>query len=480
MEEKLTEIRLKIFDSESLEKKEVIPSDGKKVRMYACGPTVYNFAHIGNLRTYVFEDLLKRTLEFFHMPVELVMNITDVDDKTIREARAKGVSLKEFTAPFTKAFFEDLSSLKIKKAEHYPHATDYIDEMIEMIKVLLEKGFAYIGEDKNIYFSIKKFLSYGRLSHLHLDELEQGASNRLDQDEYDKDNASDFGLWKAYDEKRDGDIYWDSPFGKGRPGWHLECSAMALKLLGSNIDLHCGGEDNIFPHHENEIAQSEAYTGERFVRQWVHSKHLLVNNKKMSKSTGNFYTLRDLLKEGYLPNQIRYLLMQTHYRTSLNFTFEGLKGAKTSIERIASLIQRLQSLNTSIEDKGLVDPTIEKAFSGFAKAMADDLNISSALSYLFDLIRDVNIYFEENRLSNQDAVKILNLLKKFDLILDIMEFDQPLEVASDVEKLLQDRQQARQEKNWSLADELRDKIISLGYEIEDSKQGPRVIRRKDD
>ncbi len=352
--------RIKLFNTETRLKEEIVPIDGRTIRMYTCGPTVYNFAHIGNFRTYVFEDLLRRTLKFFGYNVIQAMNLTDVDDKTLKGAIDNGVSLDTFTRPFKDAFFEDLKTLNIEPVEHYPEATAYIPEMVSIIQGLLEKGVAYRGNDGSIYFAIERFPSYGRLSHLHLGDLQVGASNRVVADEYEKENASDFVLWKAYDPARDGNIFWESPFGQGRPGWHIECSAMAMKLLGQSIDIHVGGVDNVFPHHENEIAQSEAFTCCRFVHHWLHSEHLLVDHKKMSKSLGNFYTLRDLLKKGYTGKQVRYMLLHTHYRTQLNFTVAGLDGAVSTLQRLSDFIARLRAIRREKMHRAL-DLILEKA-----------------------------------------------------------------------------------------------------------------------
>ncbi len=336
-------LKLQFYNSEARQKQEFNPMMNNNVRMYSCGPTVYHFAHIGNFRTYVFEDLLRRTLKFFGYQVTQVMNLTDVDDKTIRGAVESNQSLIDYTQPYKNAFFVDIQTLGIERVENYPAATDYIPHMIDFIQKLLEKGIAYKSKDKSIYYAIDKCPSYGRLSHLKLEDLQVGAGDtRIASDEYDKENVGDFVLWKAYDQKRDGHIYWDSPFGPGRPGWHLECSTMAMYLLGETIDLHVGAVDNIFPHHENEIAQSEACSGKQFVRYWLHAEHLIVNHKKMSKSLGNFYTLRDLLRKGYTGMQVRYMLMHIHYRTQLNFTFEGVEGAKTSLHRLNDFIVRMQ------------------------------------------------------------------------------------------------------------------------------------------
>lgn len=351
---------LKLYNTETRQKEEITPLDGRTIRMYTCGPTVYNYAHIGNFRTYVFEDLLRRTLKFFGYPVKQAMNLTDIDDKTLKGALEKKISLSAFTQVYKDAFFEDLTTLQIERVEHYPAAADYVPEMIAIIQKLLDKGVAYRGQEGSIYFAIAKFPSYGRLSHLHLGELKAGASERVSQDEYDKENVSDFVLWKAYDPERDGSIFWESPFGKGRPGWHIECSAMAMKLLGTSIDIHVGGVDNMFPHHENEIAQSEAYSCCQFVKHWLHAEHLLVDHKKMSKSLGNFYTLRDLLQKGYTGPQVRYMLLHTHYRTQLNFTFAGLDGAVSTLQRLSDFISRLQTIRREKMHKAL-DLILEKA-----------------------------------------------------------------------------------------------------------------------
>ncbi|MBS0620017.1 MAG: cysteine--tRNA ligase [Verrucomicrobia bacterium] len=351
---------LKLFNTESREKEEIIPPHGRPLRIYTCGPTVYNFAHIGNFRTYVFEDLMRRTFKFFGYKVEQVMNITDVDDKTIKGAIREGISLDSYTQPYTEAFFQDLRTLNIEPVEHYPRATDYIPEMISIIQKLEERGIAYRGQDGSVYFAIDKFPSYGRLSHLHLGELEAGASQRIANDEYDKENISDFVLWKAYDPERDGMIYWESPFGKGRPGWHIECSAMAMKILGETLDIHVGGVDNIFPHHENEIAQSEAYSCCRFVKHWLHAEHLLVDHKKMSKSLGNFFTLRDLIEKGYSGREVRYMLLQAHYRTQLNFTMHGMDGAVATLKRLKDFVLRLRLIRKEKLHKA-IDLILEKA-----------------------------------------------------------------------------------------------------------------------
>lgn len=468
----LSDLTLTLYNTESKEKKVVHPQDEKQIKLYTCGPTVYNFAHIGNFRTYVAEDILKRSLLYFGLPVLHVMNITDVEDKTIKGAVDNRLPLDTYTKPFIEAFFEDLNVLNIYPADQYPKATDYIEEMIQMIETLIEKKHAYIGSDNSVYFSIKSFPQYGRLSHLKLAELKPGASERLD-DEYDKENASDFVLWKAYDQTRDGQVYWKSPFGKGRPGWHMECSCMAIKLLGTSLDIHCGGVDNIFPHHENEIAQSEGCTEKCFVHHWFHVEHLLVENKKMSKSANNFYALRDLLDKGYTGRQLRYLLMQTHYKTQLNFTFEGLDAVKTSLGRIDSFVDRLETIENkpSKEIEGL----LTECEYLFSKAISEDLNISSALAALFDFLRKANAYMDEHGFI--DKKKVSTLLKRLDEILGVIFFKKEEKIDQKIIEALEKREQARKSRDFALADRLRDFIYSEGYEIEDTPKGVRVKRR---
>jgi len=467
---------LKLYNTESRLKEEIISSENRLIRMYTCGPTVYNFAHIGNFRTYVFEDLLRRTLKFFGFQVEQVMNITDVDDKTIRGAVQEKVSLKTFTDRYTHAFFEDLKTLGVELVEHYPAATDYIPDMIQIVATLLEEGIAYRGADGSIYFAIDKFPSYGRLSHLCLADLKAGASKRVGTDEYDKESIADFVLWKAYDSERDGPIFWESPFGRGRPGWHIECSAMAMKILGSTVDIHVGGVDNMFPHHENEIAQSEAYSEQRFVRYWLHAEHLLVDHKKMSKSLGNFYTLRDLLEKGYTGPQIRYLLLSTHYRTQLNFTFDGLSAAAKSLERMGDFIARLRAIH-EINTFGLAEPLVEKARTTFQAALGDDLNISTALAALFDLIREINSLCDQAKIGRDEAQKTLRLLEQFDQVLNVLPFETHTEISPDLLKILEKREAARHQKDWATADACRKTLLERGYLIEDTPLGARLKKR---
>ncbi len=469
-------MKLKLYNTETRQQEEIVPLEDKKIRMYTCGPTVYNFAHIGNFRTYVFEDLLRRTLKYFGFEVTQVMNITDVEDKILKGAIHENKKLKEYTEPYEKAFFEDLETLEIEKAEHYPAATDYIPQMIEIIEALIKKDVAYRGGDESIYFSIKDFPSYGRLSHLNLEDLKTGASERVGTDEYEKENVADFVLWKAYDPKRDGEIFWESPFGKGRPGWHIECSAMAMSLLGKTIDIHVGGVDNIFPHHENEIAQSEAFSGKPFVKHWLHSEHLLVDHKKMSKSLGNFYTLRDLLEKGYTGPEVRYLLLTAHYRMQLNFTMEGLDAARSSLERLSDFVLRLQKIETGKE--GDVDSIINKTRENFKEALADDLNISAALAALFEMVRKINHLCDEDQLGKRGTEKVLSFLHEIDVVLGFIPFEKPdLDIPKDLLEALRKREEARKEKNWAEADKQRDLITGSGYLIEDTPSGPRLKKK---
>ena len=387
-------MELKFYNTLSRSLEEFKPVDPGVAKMYTCGPTVYNFAHIGNFRAYTFEDILRRTLEYFGYKVTQVMNLTDVDDKTIRDSKAAGLPLNEFTQKYKNAFFDDIKTLNIESAEVYPPATCHIPEMIAMIEKLMEKGYAYKAADGCVYFSISKFEKYGQLARIDRDNQRDGV--RISNDEYAKDAVGDFALWKAWDAD-DGDVAWDSPWGKGRPGWHIECSAMSMKYLGDNFDIHTGGVDNMFPHHEDEIAQSEAVTGKKWVNYWLHCEHLMVNNTKMSKSLGNFFTLRDLLDKGWSGREIRWVLIGAHYRKKLNFTFDALKIARETLGKFEEFFKRLRSVKNEGDGKAAAE-AIESAKNGFASAMADDLNISMALASLFDLMRNINRIADENQL----------------------------------------------------------------------------------
>src|SRR5438552_3074826 len=384
------------------------PQDKETARMYTCGPTVYNFVHIGNLRTFVFQDILRRHLSS-KWKLRHVMNITDIDDKIIARSIESGQDIKSYTAVYTAAFFEDCEKLRIQKPEIIAPATEHIDEMIGLVNRLLASGYAY-REGDSIYYRISRFPAYGRLSKLDKRELKLGA--RIDADEYEKEEPRDFVLWKAPKDPRE--PRWPAPFGEGRPGWHLECSAMAMKYLGDTLDLHCGGIDLLFPHHENEIAQSEAATGHTFVRFWIHGEHLLVDGEKMAKSKGNFYTLRDLLERGYDPLAIRYLLASVPYRKQMNFTFDGLLQAQRSLERIKEFIFRLKSAKLAPGNNPDVAAANVQAIAGFESGLDDDLNTAQALAAVFDFIRACNIALSEGTVREDDRKQILDFFKKVD------------------------------------------------------------------
>ena len=440
------------------------PEDGSMVRMYTCGPTVYNYVHIGNLRTYVFEDVLRRHLRS-KWPLKHVMNITDIDDKIIKAAVQTGQDLKSYTAPFTRAFFEDCEKLRIEKPDIITPATDYIPEMIELVSRLMEAGFAY-REGDSIYFRISSFPNYGRLSRLDKRELKIGA--RIDADEYEKEEPRDFVLWKA--PKDVNAPRWTAPFGEGRPGWHLECSAMAMKHLGQTIDIHCGGVDNIFPHHENEIAQSEALSGGPFVRFWIHGEHLLVEGEKMAKSKGNFFTLRDLLERGYEPLAVRYALVSVPYRKQMNFTFEGLSQAKVSLERIREFLFRLRTAKLPAGSTPEIAAAVAKAAAQFENALDDDLNTARALAAVFDLIRACNTALSEMEIKEEDRSRILEF---FGMVDDRLGIIPPMEhlVQNDerVESLITQRNEARRNRDFAMADRIREQLLDMGVVIEDTR-----------
>jgi cysteinyl-tRNA synthetase len=469
---------MRFFNTYSRQLDEFKPGDqtSRNVGMYTCGPTVYSRAHIGNFRAYIFEDLLQRHLELRGYKVHRVMNITDVDDKTIRGAREARIPLSKFTAEFKQAFFEDIETLRIKRADEFPAATDqrYIDKMIEMISMLIFRGLAYQAEDKSIYFRINKFPDYGKLAHFDLTQLQ--STGRVKHDEYDKEHVGDFALWKAWDEE-DGEVGWDSPWGRGRPGWHIECSAMSIALLGDQIDIHCGGVDNIFPHHEAEIAQSEGVTGKKFVRCWLHCAHLLVDGQKMSKSLGNFYTLPDVLEKGYTGRETRYALMRVHYRTQLNFTWDGMKEARESVARIDEWLARLRELVGSAHSAEPQTPSGQRDVpTQFEDALDDDLNISAALGFLFETIRETNRVMDRNELDAAKASAWLNWWSRINTVLDL-EAETEAVVPEEVAQLANDRGDARHEKNWKRSDELRDRILALGWEVRDTKDGQKLTPR---
>jgi len=458
-------------------KKEVFkPLEAGEVKIYTCGPTVYDYAHIGNFRAFLFEDLLKRWLVHRGFKVTHVMNLTDVDDKTIKGSQKQQLPLRKFTDFYVEAFFEDIKKLNIQPANIFPRATDHIPEMVDLIKTLMEKGYAYRGEDGSIYYAINKFPDYGKLSKIKTSELKAGA--RVSRDEYAKEEAQDFALWKAWIPE-DGDVFWETELGKGRPGWHIECSAMSMKYLGETFDIHCGGVDNIFPHHENEIAQSEAATGKKFVNYWLHNEHLLVEGKKMAKRFGNFYTLRDLLAKGYDPIVIRYLLMSTHYRQQFNFTFEGLESAKGAVERLRNFVRRLHEVEGNKDSKGKIAVLTAKLEACFGGSLNNDLDIGTALASLFDFVRDVNNLLDANKVSKEEASEVGGLIMLIDEVLDVIgkvEVEQPL--PAEIEILVKKREEARKAKKWKEADAIRMQLKAMGIVLEDTAQGVRWHKEK--
>src|SRR3989338_3119160 len=482
---------LRLYNTLTRAKEDFKPLKLNEVKMYSCGPTVYNYPHIGNYRAFMSSDILKRYLLYKGYNVAHVMNITDVDDKTIRDSKKEKKSLKEFTEFYTLAFLEDMKALNILTPDIMPKATDYIDEMVKLVQKLLEKGYAYKVKD-GIYFKISSFKDYGKLSHIDLSHTKKG--KRVSNDEYDKTNPNDFALWKFW-EKEDGDVFWETKIGKGRPGWHIECSAMSMKLLGKSFDIHTGGVDLIFPHHENEIAQSEAATGKKFVSFWLHNEYILVEGKKMSKSLGNFYTLRDLLAKGYDAKSIRYLLLSTHYRQQLNFTLDGLDASKHAIERIKELVNKLKrkiddktkikTQNANLLKNNLLkknehdkihdkthDKTITKLIEntkiGFEESMDDDLNISEALGIFFGFITEINK--RTDNLSSKDAEIILGFLTHIDRVLCVMKFDDE-EIPEEIIELAKKRQEARNNKNYAESDNLREVMKKKGYYVDDTSSG---------
>ena len=480
---------IRFFNTYSRDLEEFRPLDpaGHEATMYTCGPTVYSGAHIGNFRAYIFEDLLQRHLELRGFKVRRVMNLTDVDDKTIRGSREANLPLQDFTAPFKKAFFEDCETLRIKRADDFPAATElrYIKKMIRMIETLIARDLAYQAEDKSVYFRIKNFPTYGHLAHFDLSQLQ--STGRVKHDEYDKEHIGDFALWKAWDEE-DGDVGWESPWGRGRPGWHIECSAMATALLGEQIDIHCGGVDNIFPHHEAEIAQTEGVTGEKFVRYWLHCAHLLVDGQKMSKSLGNFYTLPNLLEKGYTGREIRYALMRVHYRAPLNFTWDGMDEARESLGRMDDWLMRLRE---TAQEKMV--GTAQRATQQFEEALDDDLNISAALGFLFETIRETNRALHRNELDAASAKAWLNWWQRVNSVLRLEQHFvlhtssgtftfkggdvQMTQLPAEIAELAEARAQARLAKDWRKRDQLRDELSARGWEARDTKDGQMVTRR---
>jgi cysteinyl-tRNA synthetase len=462
---------LRLFNTLTRQKEEFVPIEPGKVKMYTCGPTVYDFAHIGNFRAYVVADLVKRYLKYKGYKVKQVVNLTDVDDRTIKGSQEKQFPLNEYTKRYKEAYFQDVKSMNIEMADIYSEATAHIKEMVELVKKLLEKGHAYQLAG-SIYYKISTFKDYGKLSKMNREDLKAGV--RISKDTYEKEEVGDFALWKGWDEE-DGEVFWEMEIGKGRPGWHIECSAMSMKYLGKHFDIHTGGVDLIFPHHENEIAQSEGVTGEKFVNYWIHNEHLLVEGRKMSKSLGNFYTLRDLLEKGYNPMAIRYLLIATYYRQQLNFTFEGLDGARNALQRLYDFIDRLKDVKSQKSHPEVAE-ILEEAQKGFEEAMDDDLNVSAALGKIFDLVKEINKFIDEGDFSSQDAEKTLVLIERFDSVLGILKREE-ITLDEKVVELIQKRNQARKDKKWEEADKIRKEIEALGIILEDTPEGTKWKKR---
>lgn len=469
---------MKLYNTLTRKKEEFKPLSEKQVKMYSCGPTVYNYFHIGNARPFIIFDTLRRYLEYKGYKVKFIQNFTDIDDKMIKRAKEEGISVKELAEKFINEYFIDAKGLGIKKATVHPRATENIDAIIELIKKLEEKGYAY-EVDGDVYFSTRKFKEYGKLSHQSMDDLESGA--RVSVDEKKKDPL-DFALWKA---QKPDEPAWDSPWGKGRPGWHIECSAMANRYLGETIDIHSGGQDLIFPHHENEIAQSEAATGKPFARYWLHNGFINVDNEKMSKSAGNFFTVRDIVKE-FDYEVIRFFMLSAHYRSPINFSSELLKQAENGLERIYKCLDNLKYLEASASDKDFLNPEEEKLKEGieklkdkFVEAMDDDLNTADAISVIFEMVRVINSSVTSTSGTSKEVINYcIDTLKELGGVLGILEKEREEKLDPEIKELIEKRQQARKEKNWKVADEIRDQLKEMGIILEDTPQGVKWRRIK--
>ena len=462
---------LRFHNTLTRQQEEFVPLHPGEVRLYTCGPTVYDYAHIGNFRTYLWEDLLRRYLKFRGYKVTQAMNLTDVDDKTIANARESGVTLDDYTRPYIDAFFEDVAALGMEKAEHYPRATAFIPEMARLVHRLNASGHVYESRG-SLYFKISTFPGYGRLSRV--DPAAAAGQARIDSDEYEKDNPRDFAVWKA---PKDGEPFWETEVGPGRPGWHIECSAMSMHLLGETFDIHTGGVDNIFPHHENEIAQSEAATGRPFVRYWMHAAHLVVDGEKMSKSKGNFYTLRDLAARGYDMRVVRYLLLSVHYRKPLNFTFEGLSQTAAALGRIDDLVLRLDATAQHLDTEGGgVAARVGESLEGMTEALDDDLNTAGALGHLFDLVRETHTAIDAGRFGTRDLEAARQALSAVETIFGIKP-GQRADLNAEIENLIKKRGEARARKDFAAADRIRDELLERGIILEDTPQGVRWKRK---
>jgi cysteinyl-tRNA synthetase len=486
-------LSFQLYNTLSGKVEEFAPSVDNTVRMYTCGPTVYDYGHIGNFRTFVAVDILRRALRQHGFKLRHVMNITDVDDKIIRNASREHKSVGDYTRKYEEAFLEDMRTLNLEQPECIVRATEHIQKMAEFIQKLAEKGFAYRTDDGSYYFSIAKFPDYGKLSRKDFGGMEVGA--RVDVDEYEKDNARDFALWKA---PKEGEAYWETSIGRGRPGWHIECSVMSMEYLGPTFDLHGGGEDLIFPHHENEIAQSEALTGETFARFWMHVRFLLVEGEKMAKSSGNFFTLRDLLLKGHKPSTIRYLLASVPYRKQLNFTFDGLKQAAHSVERLRNFKSRLEMAQLPPGRNEFIQNKAEERKAQMRAALADDLNTAQMLGEVFELVREANTVADKGELRHEDKAPLLEALRQFDEIFAVLNDDdaakmiQAMEWAQahgletttvatipdvEVERLIAERTVAKKARDFARADAIRAQLTEAGIAVEDTKDGIRWKRR---
>ena len=465
---------LRFFNTLSRQVEEFHPIEEGKVRMYICGPTVWNFAHIGNFRTFIFGDVLRRYLKFKGYQVTHVFNLTDIDDRIINEAAKRNISIDEFTAPYIKAFWEDFDALGMERPEVTPRATHHIPEMIDIIAKLLENGHAY-ASDGSIYYRISAFPDYGKLSRISFSGNIAGASERVDTDKYDKEDARDFALWKPVGEGEEPG--WDAPFGRGRPGWHIECSAMSMKYLGETFDLHAGGMDLQFPHHENEIAQSEGATGKLFSRYWLHSEFLKIDDVTMSKSKGNFFTFRDLREQGYSPLAIRYLLLSVPTRKQLNFTFEGLQGAESTVERLRNFRSLVSDAKTAEGSNQEVAAMVEKSLADFEASMDDDFNTAAALASIHDLVREINIVLAGEGLLSKDREAVLDAIAKFDSVLGIFGSVDTSSLDAEIEALVEEREEARRQRNFARSDEIRDELAAQGIVLEDTKDGVRWKRK---
>ncbi|WP_031495843.1 cysteine--tRNA ligase [Bryobacter aggregatus] len=464
---------LRLYNTLSLLTEEFQPADGKTVRMYSCGPTVYNFAHIGNLRTFTFNDTLRRWLQYRGFALHHVMNITDVEDKIIRKSMELGVPMGEYTQKYEKFFLEDMATLRLQQPEQIVRATEHIPEMVELIETLTSKGFTY-ESDGSVYYRISQFPEYGKLSHSDFSGIQAGA--RVDNDEYEKESARDFVLWKS---RKGEEPAWEAPFGCGRPGWHIECSAMAMKYLGATLDIHTGGVDLAFPHHENEIAQSEGATGKPFARFWIHCEHLNVDMQKMSKSVGNIYTLRELMEMGHTPEALRFLLMSVPYRKKLNFTLESLKGAQTSIERLRNYELRLKTDHLAPGTNEQITELAAKALAKFEESMDDDLNTAEALAAVYEFVRETNSLMDQGAFLEGNRAAALDLLARFDSLFDVLQATRTEDGLDDaaIEALIAERTAAKKAKNFGRSDEIRSQLLEAGVTIEDTKDGVRWKRK---